>query len=560
MAHPSTAASGPELRRLKACAIGRIRAFLSGKILLLKRPRTNLQILQRTVLLKNKALYSFLAEHDRTVAMEVRQLYVQTLSRLYVQHFRTYVLSLNRLQLENTPGPGDLLAALDPMGKAGVASSAKQMVGRVLSSLAGTAPSSAAILTRGNVFSLSGRDRVLSVLESDPILAHLAAAAGEKCYYEELFRSHQKQLCDTASSEFLFLLEFFVNAGVDDFSSLFHEVFSKSTTFFVEELGRFLFSCYDCVGLLLMAKINEANRMTMQRRKVPCLDDYLDRLQQLTWPRIKMLLDCQVESLKNADVKALMDLPVAQRTHPHLVVRRYAELSCALAALLSPSEPGVCAGLGGGLGMGGFDRYLAALQSSMENLMALMAEELASRRERNIFWINNADLILAIFHERTTDVLREATDKFSNRLREQVDLYIDEQTNGAFGYLAIFVAEAEQSAKSDTANHPQDLQNKLNQPQVDLCKLQKIGERFKAEWQQQLKKLHDETISQFTNFMSGMEILKQGLTRILLQYTRFTQVVAACFPPGQPQPSWTKAVLVPTSTILMEIRNYSKVI
>jgi hypothetical protein len=42
------------------------------------------------------------------------------------------------------------------------------------------------------------------------------------------------------------------------------------------------------VGVLLMIRINAEHRRLMSKRRVPCLDDYLDRVNLLLWPRFKV--------------------------------------------------------------------------------------------------------------------------------------------------------------------------------------------------------------------------------------------------------------------------------
>ncbi|CAK9095895.1 Vacuolar protein sorting-associated protein 52 B (ARE1-like protein P2) [Durusdinium trenchii] len=88
-----------------------------------------------------------------------------------------------------------------------------------------------------------------------------------KYYHEQLFRSHQMLLMDgsdTATSEFLFLNDFFDTKGDQ---SLFVEVFGKTTQYFLDSLEAFLANCYDSVGLLLMVRIVEFYRKRMQQRK-----------------------------------------------------------------------------------------------------------------------------------------------------------------------------------------------------------------------------------------------------------------------------------------------------
>ena len=44
---------------------------------------------------------------------------------------------------------------------------------------------------------------------------------------------------------------------------------------------------HDLVGLLLLIRINYAHQLIMNKRRVPCLDTYLDRVTLLLWPRLK---------------------------------------------------------------------------------------------------------------------------------------------------------------------------------------------------------------------------------------------------------------------------------
>ena len=42
------------------------------------------------------------------------------------------------------------------------------------------------------------------------------------------------------------------------------------------------------MGLLLMIRVNYHHQLLMAKRRIPCLDDYLDRINLLLWPRFKV--------------------------------------------------------------------------------------------------------------------------------------------------------------------------------------------------------------------------------------------------------------------------------
>jgi len=196
---PSCAQSTPELERLRTKAVARIKEFLLQKINALKKPKTNLQIIQRNVLVRYKLFTQFLAEHHAAVADEVKLHYVTTMSTVYLKQFRTYVSCLQKLELENGPTRADTLV-----------SDQWQTAGNPMSLLNqfGLGGKNVNIKDKGNVFALAGRDTILQELEKDPIIAH-STQNKIKYYHEQLFRSHQMLLMDTATSEFLFLSDFF---------------------------------------------------------------------------------------------------------------------------------------------------------------------------------------------------------------------------------------------------------------------------------------------------------------------------------------------------------------
>lgn len=59
----------------------------------------------------------------------------------------------------------------------------------------------------------------------------------------------------------------------------------------IENIEHYLSTCCDCIGLLLMIKITHAHSMVMQRRRVPVLDSFFDRVNMLLWPRFKAVFD-----------------------------------------------------------------------------------------------------------------------------------------------------------------------------------------------------------------------------------------------------------------------------
>uniref|UniRef100_A0A8D0HIZ1 Vacuolar protein sorting-associated protein 52 homolog n=1 Tax=Sphenodon punctatus TaxID=8508 RepID=A0A8D0HIZ1_SPHPU len=90
------------LDRLKAKAVAKIRDFILQKIYSFRKPMTNYQIPQNA-LLKYRFFYQFLLGHERSVAKEVRDEYVETMSKIYLSYFKSYSSRLMKVQVGEWP-------------------------------------------------------------------------------------------------------------------------------------------------------------------------------------------------------------------------------------------------------------------------------------------------------------------------------------------------------------------------------------------------------------------------------------------------------------------------
>mmetsp|Transcript_111390 Transcript_111390/g.265769 ORF Transcript_111390/g.265769 Transcript_111390/m.265769 type:complete len:584 (+) Transcript_111390:2-1753(+) len=515
---PSCAQSAPELEKLRTKAVARIKDFLLQKVNSLKKPKTNLQILQRNVLVRFKSMTQFLAEHHGAVAEEVKAHYVGTMSAVYLKQFRTYVTSLQKLELEYSPTKSDLLVNEQPSA------------GRLWDNLG--LGRSVQLKDKGNVFSLSGRDAILEQLDKDPIIAHTNKDK-VKYYHEQLFRSHQMLLMDTATSEFLFLNDFFDTRGDQQ---LFVEVFGKTTQYFLDSMEAFLANCWDSVGLLLMVRIVDFYRKRMQQRQVSCLDSYLDALQLLLWPRLRVVLEANIISLRKA--QTVHQAP--SNTNPHLVTRRFAELAASLYFLSSREDTGLPDNL---------QQPLSMMRQEFCTLLSALANRLDGQDSGLVFLVNNYDLVLTVFHER--HLSRAATSVFEDLHTDQVQKFVESQLMRHYPDLVTFVKNTEPAvAKIDEAT-ARSQPSQSPPPGVDVQKMEQVVRNFAANWKRERDQIHQYVMVSFSNFSNGMEILKQVLTQLLLYYTRLQKVILKTFP--QQQPAFASE-MVPNTTILMEVR------
>jgi hypothetical protein len=125
---------------------------------------------------------SFLKEHGKEIYTEVRAAYVDTMNKVLSAHFRAYIQALEKLQL-------DIATSTDLIGV--------ETRSTVLLFSRGKEP----IKSRSSVFALGERINILKEIDQPALIPHIAEANSQKYPYEVLFRSLQKLLMDTATSE-----------------------------------------------------------------------------------------------------------------------------------------------------------------------------------------------------------------------------------------------------------------------------------------------------------------------------------------------------------------------
>lgn len=199
------------------------------------------------------------------------------------------------------------------------------------------------------------------ITESKAIVPHEAEANKMKYPVEAIFRSVLKLLMDTSTSEYLFCFEFF-----GDFE-VFKDVMKGAVSVVEEHWKGVVNQCHDAIGLLLMIRITyqaqvrvtisglecplaiemgildidisinvymRFQKVLMAKRRVPGLDAFLDQTSMLLWPRFTAVAEAHLASIKNANLKGLMnDVKGKGARSAHFITRRYAELIASFCAL-----------------------------------------------------------------------------------------------------------------------------------------------------------------------------------------------------------------------------------
>jgi hypothetical protein len=87
----------PELEKLKIKAVSKIRDYFSLQFGAIRKPKTNIQMVQQNALLKYSPLFHFLEKEAFVAADDLRSIYVESMGRTLMNLFKNYSAQLAKL-------------------------------------------------------------------------------------------------------------------------------------------------------------------------------------------------------------------------------------------------------------------------------------------------------------------------------------------------------------------------------------------------------------------------------------------------------------------------------
>ena len=275
------------IEKLRLKAVSKIREFIFDKIYQFRKPMTNYQVPQNA-LVKFKNFNEFLMAHSRETAMQVRDEYLGTVSKVYFSYFKDYQSRIQKLEFEGKSTKDDVIAGEESGNKRG-------------SNLFGSNKHN--LTNKSTVFTLGSRDEILTTKFEDPMIIPHAQKQEKRFTYETIFRSTHYSLTDTCSREFIFLQEFFqLGKGTQD---LFNSLLERTLSYLYNNTESGVSSSYDSIGLLLCINLIHRYHDLMEKRGVPALTAYWGRLLELLWPRFLFIIELNVNSIRSADSQKL---------------------------------------------------------------------------------------------------------------------------------------------------------------------------------------------------------------------------------------------------------------
>ncbi|KAM0900554.1 hypothetical protein ACQ4PT_020578 [Festuca glaucescens] len=485
-----------ELERLRRKALSKVSNHITEIFSSMRKPGTNIQILQQNLLQKYRYLVYFLKEHGLETYNDVCAAYVDKMNKVLSADFRVYVEALEKLKLD---------------------------IG-VSSDVIGYDTNIVDLITKGReqlrnhrfMFSLGERSNILKEIDQPGLVPRISEANSLKYPYE---------YGNVANSFLLNILSgiFFIEAFFGE-ESLFYRVFEGPFTVINEHLKVTLQNFHDAVCLMLMICITKKHQLVMSNRRLPCLDTYLDKVVIYLWPRFKTVFDMYIHSLYQCDLKILW----VDGTHPHHIVRCYVEFTASLVQLNAEC------------GDGQLDMSLERLRLAVDDLLLRFSGKFATPKLRHLFLLNNYDMSISILKEAGDDA-KKLQIYFEEKLESSLVSFVDELLMEYFGDLIKFV-------KSHIS---EDLISYTEPPKI--ADVEPVVKNFAVKWKTALELMHNEVVTCCSNLLSGMAILKAAMAQLLNDYNRLSECVKMI-----PGGSSLNRNLVSITTISYEIRKYSR--
>ncbi|RAL66113.1 hypothetical protein DID88_005784 [Monilinia fructigena] len=306
------------------------------------------------------------------LAEELGQAYMNTMRWYFLNQFTRYSKALEKIKL-HVLDRHDVLGSDDGSRKATLLSASKP---------AGPPH---------DAFNLGRRIDLLKTSNQNALPSFLAEEDKQTHYMEFPFRNFNLALIDNASAEYSFLTSFFSpSLTYAAISRHFNYIFEPTFALGQSITKSLVHDSHDCLGLLLCVRLNQHFAFSLQRRKIPAVDPYINATSMLLWPRFQLTMDIHCDSVRTLTSALPTRKPSAseqarQSAAPHFMTQRFGQFLQGILELSTEAgddEPVASS--------------LARLRSEMEAFLTKCAGVIVDKRKKERFLFNNYSLIITI--------------------------------------------------------------------------------------------------------------------------------------------------------------------
>jgi len=477
----------PELRKTLAKVCSKIYSHILNTFLMLNKPGTNIQIIQKNVFLKMKQLVIFLKKHAPSMYTELLNKYVSLMEKIYQNSTTKYCQELIKL-IFTKPEKFSLILT-EELSK--------------------------------EFFTLVDKRKqdTLKNIEKESIIPLYALTKKETYYNEQIFQSLNKFLMDLITWEVLFFNDFF-DMGIQQSAVYLNNIYKTSVNLIFEFIKNNLINKNaDYFSISLMIIVDYEQQKIMEDLKLNHLDFYFFELQKLLWVKFdqifKSINDQIFKSTSNKNPK-LLNNGIHSVTHKvgellsmiNLISKNATDTPMILVKIKEIQQE--------------FNKFFSTLAEPMKYNNNNDREELVTK-----FFINNLYYLLVKLSDFEAIKEEKDSESFDKVLNNKREMYLNLLINKYFEEMNKVLQKC--ISKNDKAPNNQ-AQNEINFIDEEVNKLNKndlknIAQYFNSKYRDILNSVKKAIYSSITDNENAKITYTKFLNELLTKYAAFIDLL-----------------------------------
>jgi len=476
----------PELRKTLAKVCSKIYSHILNTFLMLNKPGTNIQIIQKNVFLKMKQLVIFLKKHAPSMYTELLNKYVSLMEKIYQNSTTKYCQEL--IKLIFTKPEKFSLTLTEELSK--------------------------------EFFTLVDKRKqdTLKNIEKESIIPLYALTKKETYYNEQIFQSLNKFLMDLITWEVLFFNDFF-DMGIQQSAVYLNNIYKTSVNLIFEFIKNNLINKNaDYFSISLMIIVDYEQQKIMEDLKLNHLDFYFFELQKLLWVKFDQIF----KSINDQIFKSTNKNPKLLNNGIHSVTHKVGEV-LSMINLISKNAtdtPMILVKIKEIQTQ--FNQFFSTLAEPMKYNNNNDREELVTK-----FFINNLYYLLVKLSDFEAIKEEKDTESFDKVLNNKREMYLNLLINKYFEEMNKVLQKCVSKNDKGPNNQAQNETNFIDEEVNKLNKndLKNIAQYFNSKYRDILNSVKKSIYSSITDNENAKITYTKFLNELLTKYAAFIDLL-----------------------------------
>ena len=476
----------PELRKTLAKVCSKIYSHILNTFLMLNKPGTNIQIIQKNVFLKMKQLVIFLKKHAPSMYTELLNKYVSLMEKIYLNSTTKYCQEL--IKLIFTKPEKFSLTLTEELNK--------------------------------DFFHLVDKRKqdTIKNIEKESIIPLYALTKKETYFNEQIFQSLNKFLMDLITWEVLFFNDFF-DMGIQQSAVYLNNIYKTSVNLIFEFVQKNLINKNaDYFSISLMIIVDYEQQKIMEDLKLNHLDYYFFELLKLLWVKFDQIFKSINEQIFKSNYKN----PKLLNNGIHSVTHKVGEL-LSMINLISKNTTNTPMIL----------VKIKEIQKQFNEFFSTLAESMKYNNNNDreelitIFFINNLYYLLVKLSDFEAIKDEQDTESFDKVLNNKREMYLNLLINKYFEEMNKLLQRCVSKNDKASISAPQNEITFIDEEVKKLNKneLKSVAQYFNSKYRDILNSVKKNIYNNITDNENAKITYTKFLNELLNKYAAFIDLL-----------------------------------